>query len=373
MFRRHLKFLLATVTILALVAVNFNLAGAATITVASDTMTSIKENTTADHTVVFTLPATIDFDRAGQTDVLRVDYPHSSAFTQSGTWITADFTFNDGSARTINAVAQGAGTIDCTVAAGVNNVCVAIDTTNHIFTIKPSADYTASAAAAVVTFTIDGTATDGTLTNPTSANGYVTIFAMCDETASCVTSFTSSHTVSVAIRIVTAVNTEVSVTATVDPTLTFSLGAATVALGTLSTSSTSSGSHTALIATNGASGFTLTYNGATLTSGGNTISAIGGTPATSSTGGEQFGVNLKDNATPNVGAEVTQTAGTCSIAADYNTADNFAFEAGSTISMASAAAPADCTYTVSYIANIATTTEAGSYATTVTYVGTGLF
>src|SRR3989344_6555046 len=130
MFRRHLKFLLATVTILALVAVNFNLAGAATITVASDTMTSIKENTTADHTVVFTLPATIDFDRAGQTDVLRVDYPHSSAFTQSGTWITADFTFNDGSARTINAVAQGAGTIDCTVAAGVNNVCVAIDTTN---------------------------------------------------------------------------------------------------------------------------------------------------------------------------------------------------------------------------------------------------
>src|SRR3989338_7146886 len=188
MLRRHAKFLLSVITIFALVVVNFHFAGAATITVASDTMTSIKENTTADHTVVFTLPTSIDFDRAGQTDVLRVDFPSSSAFTQSGTWIGGDFTFNDGTSRTVSStVAQGAGTIDCTVADGVNNVCVAVDTTSHIFTIKPSATFTASATAATVTFTIDGTATDGTLTNPTSANGYISTVEMCDETASCIT------------------------------------------------------------------------------------------------------------------------------------------------------------------------------------------
>src|SRR3989338_7527719 len=59
---------------------------------------------------------------------------------------------------------------------------------------------------------------------------------MCDETASCITSFTSSHSVSLAIRIVTAANTEVGVTATVDPALTFTVSNNAIGFGTLSTS-----------------------------------------------------------------------------------------------------------------------------------------
>ncbi len=97
--------------------------------------------------------AGINFDSATQTDYLRVDFP--AAFSQTGTWVTGDFTFNDGTARTVQAVAQGAGIVDCTVAAGANNVCVAIDTTGHIFTIRPSADYTASGAAATVTSSME--------------------------------------------------------------------------------------------------------------------------------------------------------------------------------------------------------------------------
>lgn len=197
---------------------------ATSITSAKDTLTRLQVSATADHTVVFTLPTGVDFDSTTQTDILRVDFPHSSAFTQSGTWVTGDFTFNDGTSRTINAVAQGAGTIDCTVSAGVNNVCVAIDTTNHIFTIKPSATYTASATAATATFTIDGTTTDGTLTNPSSANSYAVDIAECDETASCTSSFTSSHTSTIALGIID--DDTVAVSATVNSSLTFDLDTA---------------------------------------------------------------------------------------------------------------------------------------------------
>src|SRR3989338_102315 len=368
MLRRHVKFLLAIITIFALVAVNLSLVEAAAITVASDTLTSIKATTSADHTITFTIPGGVgDFTLA---DSIIVDFPGSS-FTETGTWAAGDFTFNDGAARTISAVEETA-TPDRAVVGcsdGAANVGVEIDTTaaDVSFRIVPcGASFTANTSG-TITFGILGAATGGIFTNP-AAGSYVTVIGRDDANDG-----TSNDTVSIDIRIVTAANTEVSVTATVDPTLTFSLGAATVALGTLSTSSTSSGSHTALIATNGASGFTLTYNGATLTSGGNTITAMGAAN-TSTIGSEEFGINLRDNATPDVGATVTTNAGTCTaIAADFNTVDSFSYTASATTSLATAAAPADCVYTVSYIANIATTTEAGSYATTVTYVGTGLF
>ena len=57
-------------------------------------------------------------------------------------------------------------------------------------------------------------------------------------------------------------------------TLTFSLGANSLALGTLSTSVATTGSHTITVGTNAASGVAVTYAGATLTSGGNTITAM---------------------------------------------------------------------------------------------------
>jgi hypothetical protein len=158
-----------------------------------------------------------------------------------------------------------------------------------------------------------------------------------------------------------------------DPSITFSLGSNSVALGTLSTGSPSSGSHTVSASTNGAGGFTVSYNGAALTSGGNTITPIGGTAAASSAGSEQFGINLRDNTTPNVGANVTQNSGTCGYGAQYGTADSFAYVASTTTTVTSVTAPADCVYTVSYMANISATTEAGSYSTTIDYIGTGTF
>jgi hypothetical protein len=342
------------------------LAVAAAITSARDTMTRLKTSTTADHSLTWTLPTGVDFDL---NDELRVDFPHSSGFTESGTWAAADFTFNDGTARTISAVEDTAspngavaGCVD-----GANNVGIEMDSTNLVFAIIPcGASYVSSAAAAAITFTIDGTTADGTLTNPSGAGQY--IITISNDEAN---NGSDDDTVSIAIRIIA--DDQVVVTATVDPTFTFSLGGNSVALGTLSTGSPSSGSHTVSASTNGAGGFTVSYNGAALTSGGNTITPIGGTAAASSAGSEQFGINLRDNTTPNVGANVTQNSGTCGYGAQYGTADSFAYVASTTTTVTSVTAPADCVYTVSYMANISATTEAGSYSTTIDYIGTGTF
>lgn len=188
-------------------------------TASKDTSTRLQISTTADHTVVFTLPATMEFDSTGTTDFLRIDFPAS--FTLGGTWVAGDFTFNDGTSRTINAVEQGAGDVDCTVAVGVNNVCISVDTTNNIFTIKPSSSYTASAAAATVTFTIDGTTADGTLTNPASVAATNIDFQMCDNVASCDTAFAATHSSQIAYAIID--DDTVNITASVNSSITFDL------------------------------------------------------------------------------------------------------------------------------------------------------
>lgn len=238
------------VTMVALLSVTVlpQLANALALTASKDTATRLQISTTADHTVVFTLPTGIDFDSTGNTDFLRVDFP--AGFTLGGTWVAGDFTFNDGTSRTINAVEQGAGDVDCTVAAGVNNVCISIDTTNNIFTIKPSATYTASATAATVTFTIDGTATDGTLTNPGSVAATNIDFQHCDNVASCDTAFSSTHSSQIAYGIID--DDTVAITATVNSSLTFDMDTTaadtcgttesaapyTVALGTITNADT---------------------------------------------------------------------------------------------------------------------------------------
>lgn len=163
---------------------------------------------------------------------------------------------------------------------------------------------------------------------------------------------------------------QVTVTASVDETLTFTLGSSTVALGTLTTGTTGSGTSTMTAATNAATGYAITVAGSTLTSGANTITALASNAA-SSQGSSQFGLNLKANATPSVGSEVSG-AGSGVASANYNTADSFRFGTGETV--ASASVPTNSnTYTVSYIANVNATQAAGSYSTALTYVATATF
>ncbi len=159
----------------------------------------------------------------------------------------------------------------------------------------------------------------------------------------------------------------------VEPSITFSLGSNAVSLGTLSPSFTGNNSHTFNVSTNSTGGFSVTTQGQTLTNNLATINPIGNTPTTSSVGTEQFGINLRDNTTPNVGANVTQNSGTCGYGTGFETVDSFKFVSGSQNTIATAPSSADCTYTVSYIANISPITESGSYSTVLDFVATGTF
>ncbi len=207
------------------------------------------------------------------------------------------------------------------------------------------------------------TVTFGNVTNPSATNSsfYLRMTSYSDDawTTSVDSGVVSSSTAG-----------QITVTASVDETLTFTLASATVALGTLTTGTTGTGTSTMTAATNATSGYVITVSGSTLTSGANTITALGSNAA-SSQGSSQFGLNLKANATPSVGSEVSG-AGSGAAAANYNSADSFRFVSGETV--ASAAGPTNSnTYTVSYIANIASTTKPGSYSTALTYTATPTF
>lgn len=164
----------------------------------------------------------------------------------------------------------------------------------------------------------------------------------------------------------------VTVTASVDETLTFTLGTANVALGTLTSGTTGKGTSTMSVATNAATGYSISYKPTTtLASGSNNITALTAGGA-SATGTPQFGINLVSNTTPAVGANVSG-AGTGTASAGYNTSNSFKFDvSGGTVAQASIPTNSN-TYTASYIANISDITPPGAYSTNITYVATANF
>ena len=164
----------------------------------------------------------------------------------------------------------------------------------------------------------------------------------------------------------------VTVNATVNETLTFTLGATTGPLGTITSSTTGAGVSTMTVGTNGTYGYSVSYNPTnTLTSGANTITALASQTA-STVGTKQFGINLRVNTVPVIGADKTGAAGG-TVDASYSVANSYMFlPAGDVV--ASASGPVNTTtYTTSYIANVATDTAAGAYSTAINYVATANF
>ena len=161
--------------------------------------------------------------------------------------------------------------------------------------------------------------------------------------------------------------------------LTFTMSANAVDLGPLTSSSSryatngsgSGGSATEVEAHNftvtaaSTGGYSVSVIGASLTAGGgHIISAIGGTNTAPTPGSEQFGLRM------------TATGGTGSVTSPY-AASGFAYAAnGSTTSQVCSASVGDnttTTYSTRYVANIAPSTNAGTYHATLTYIVTGNF
>lgn len=348
MYKKYLKHrLLAIVSILSLLASAFipSMSNAAQITSRKVTLGSSAASASTTHAYSFTLPT------SGTLGSIKFQYCTTAS----------------GSCTTPTGLTTTSATLDAqTGQTGFSMV----NTTNG----SPYITRSAASGSGAVTYTL------GSITNPSTTNS--TFFVR-------ITSYTGTDgsTGSVDSGVVaSSTSTSISLTASVNEALTFCTGTSgitssscagatgsSVDLGTLTTTSTGTGTSQFGITTNAGSGYVVTYNGATLTSGANTISAIGGSATASTQGSEQFGVNLKANTTPSVGSEVAG-AGSAVAAAPYSTADSFAFVAGSAQTMVNqASSDAFRLFTVSYIANIAASTEPGTYTTTLNYVATPTF
>lgn len=138
-----------------------------------------------------------------------------------------------------------------------------------------------------------------------------------------------------------------------------------VDLGELSKTQAKTSSSQMVTATNAASGFSISVAGTTFTSGNNIVDAIIN-PTTSIPGSNQFGINLRDNSNPDVGADPVGP-GLSTPKPDYNILNKFKFVAGDSI--VSSPTPQDYRkFTVSYLINTSNALPPGYYATTLTYI-----
>lgn len=363
MIKKFVSALSIVAMLFGTLAYNPLVATAAQLTGVKDTLSTVTINQTATHVITATLVGANTFTTG---DTIVYDFADADfSLNAIGNWQVGDFSFNDGTARTILAVSTASGTPPTCTTSGANNVCVTINTTTNTFTVFPtSAGFVASGAAPTTTFTIHGTTAVGTGTMTNKATDVESSVYTITETSDSATG-----------AVVAETNGTVNITATVSPTLTFSNDDATVGFGTLTSgagrwangaatgSASTTTAHTMAIGTNATTGYTLTYNGPTLTSGANTIAAAtisgdnDGTPGTA-----QFAL----------GVTVT---GTGTASAGYQTgSDNYNFVPSTVSQVASATGPVTSdSIAVRYLANIPASQPAGNYATDLIYVATGNF
>lgn len=141
-------------------------------------------------------------------------------------------------------------------------------------------------------------------------------------------------------------------------------------LGALSASHSSQGSSQMLLATNAPDGYVIQVYGTTMTSGNNIIPSLSSN-AGSRPGNAQFGLNLRANNVPPIGADPVGP-GNGQAAAGYDTPNSFRFVSNDVV--ASSPISDDWRrYTASYLVNVPAGQPPGVYASTVNYVATGSF
>ncbi|MBP6926442.1 MAG: hypothetical protein KBB70_01965 [Candidatus Pacebacteria bacterium] len=322
---------------------------AASLTALSDSQSTIKAATVSNHDITFTTPTGV---ASGQTIILTWD---------NSTSVNASLDYTD-----IDVLDDG---VNVTLAASPSGATWgAVRTSSTVITLTNGT--TPVVAASVVRIKIGTNAT-----NQSTGVRQITNGSAGTSTLAITGTFTDTGTISTPIIADDVVN----ITATVNQTITFAVSDNTIGFGTLTagaahyatgdTAGTTSdtAAHNVTVATNAANGYTITLQGATLTSGLNTIDAIGATSAASSAGTEQFGIYATKSGGVN-GTITTRYSDSATPGFAYNATAG----ASDTLSTGTSSTATE-TYAIHYLANITATTEAGSYATNITYVGTGNF
>lgn len=326
----------------------------ASLTGLSDTMDTLVASVDANHTIAFTTPTGV---AAGEK--IKITFP--SGFN------LADVDFAD-----MDLYATTERTLAATCDAATWGAAVAAQTIT--FT---SCTGTITAASAV-SIKIGTVAADGTdmILNPSAGAKTVTVITT---TSGDVTVDSGSYGLSI------IADDSVNVTSSVGSFLTFAIDVTAIGFGTLSSSTATwatgdlagtttqptlgTGAHEMSVATN-AAGYSVTFNGATLTNPlSQTITATTGGIVNDGNGtqnAEQFAISVSesDNGVPAAGYDYDTGGET----ADYKYALSTPTEiVGEDIPTATEI------YDVYYLANIANTTEQGTYTTDITYIATGTF
>lgn len=346
---------LNSVLVLALLLGSFGAVGpvrtadAASLTVLSDTMSTLKISTASSHTIKFKTPS----GATASTDTIVITFP-------------SDFNFTSKTIGTLSlkhGATTGLETTETLAASPSTSAWGAVfsGTQNRVLTLTPPTDGTGAASVAVNDYVVVSYDSSNALNPSTASTFSITIDGNFGDTGT--------------ILVQTLTDDQVVVTATVAQTLSFSISDNTIGFGTLSSSAaryatgdlagagSETEAHTLAVGTNALTGYTTTVQGATLTYDGATIDAIGAANTASSTGTEQFGIRA------------TASGGSGAVSAPY-AASGFAYDATSSTTdevAAATTASTTTTYSVRYLANISSATEAGLYTTTLTYVTTANF
>lgn len=341
-------------------------ANAAALTSKSDTLSNLSNSSggdeLADHTIQFVTPTGVE---STKTIIVTLPADFDGSNDPQGVLAVGDVDLFedtvadgvcDGSAETL--VASGATSAEWNV--------VFSGTENRVITFTSGGASAVIAAASEVCIEIGENATGGSANsqyiNPTTSGSKTISLAVNN----------SADTGDILVNILD--DSQVSVSATVDESLTFTISDNSIGFGTLTSaddffasgdtngSATEVEAHTLVVGTNAASGYSMTVNGATLTSGLNSIAAIGSSNTASSAGTEQFGLRM------------SASGGSGAVTAPY-AASGFAFDTAAFPDQVASAtgASANTTYSVRYLANITSSTEAGAYTAALTYVATANF
>jgi hypothetical protein len=336
---------------------NITTVSALSLTTLSNTQSSLKVSTLSDHSIQFVTPSGVG---AGQNITLEFPVQYTmGTFTVTN----VDFaTSTSASCTSFN---------DEPLASSASGATWGVAQSGNTITI--TSDTATVPANRCVRINIGSNASFGgvgvsQITNPASANYYaLTLGGTFGDSGIITTNIITDDTV--------------ALSGVVSQSLTFSISTSTIYFGILSSggvkyasSSNTAGdttetvAHTLQVGTNAASGFVVTVMGQTLTSQQNTsnvITAIGGVAASSTPGNEQFGLRITESG--GVGTAV---------ASPYLFSSSYAYAATATTSSVVATGSGSTpmsTYSVRYLANIGTITEAGTYAANLVYIATANF
>lgn len=164
-------------------------------------------------------------------------------------------------------------------------------------------------------------------------------------------------------------------TTTSDPRLSCGVNSGSLNFGALSTSATVSSVATFSVLNYTSYGYNVSLIGNAPTNGSYSLTALSSN-SSSVIGNEQFGLNLKNNNTPDIGSEPVQVPSSTfsfgSPTANYGIVDSFRFVPGETVASATKSS-GQTDYTLSYIINTSTTTPGGKYSGSQTLLCTGTY